>query len=392
MPPRATWTGAQHSLLRALFGLWLAWHLGRQAVDLPSAWRLYPWADELGADPSLWSLRLVLATGCLAALAFAAGLRARWCALLLAALCLEHGSLVFGGWGVLTLLAFALHPEGPNAPYGSWDARGRVDPRGSAGGWQRPPGLSFALLFLLAAYNGLEGLMELGVSAWRDGSALGTMSRVAGSLSPLLEALPEGLWPLLATVFVAVHLAFLPALLFPRAHPWIWLAGLVVVLLWSLPFFPPAAFFYLLAFDPGWLAPRPAAPEGGETIFYDGDCGLCHRAVRFVLAEDSGGRFAFAPLASAAFAAHGADARALGDTMVLERADGTLAARSEAWVGILRGLGGGWRAVGELLRLVPRPLRDRVYDGIASVRKRLFAKPDGACPLLPRDLAQRFRA
>ena len=38
-------------------------------------------------------------------------------------------------------------------------------------------------------------------------------------------------------------------------------------------------------------------------LFYDGECGLCHAAVRFVLAEDRDGQgFRFAPLASESFA------------------------------------------------------------------------------------------
>ena len=40
------------------------------------------------------------------------------------------------------------------------------------------------------------------------------------------------------------------------------------------------------------------------TIFYDGDCGLCHRAVRVVLAADPEGRaFRFAPLGGETFRA-----------------------------------------------------------------------------------------
>ena len=34
-----------------------------------------------------------------------------------------------------------------------------------------------------------------------------------------------------------------------------------------------------------------------ELVFYDGDCGLCHRTVRFLLARDpEGSLFLFAPL------------------------------------------------------------------------------------------------
>src|ERR1043165_6824009 len=51
---------------------------------------------------------------------------------------------------------------------------------------------------------------------------------------------------------------------------------------------------HLITCDPDWLPPRGGAPD---RVFYDGTCGLCHRLVRFVLAEDRTGRVAvFAPL------------------------------------------------------------------------------------------------
>jgi hypothetical protein len=40
---------------------------------------------------------------------------------------------------------------------------------------------------------------------------------------------------------------------------------------------------HFFTFDPAWVKPFGAETE---MIFYDGHCGLCHRAVRFVLAED----------------------------------------------------------------------------------------------------------
>ena len=57
---------------------------------------------------------------------------------------------------------------------------------------------------------------------------------------------------------------------------------------------------------------------------------------------------------------------------------------------ILRRLGGVWRLLAGLLALVPVRLRDRLYDGVAAVRHRLFARPESACPLLPPRLRARF--
>ena len=130
-----------------------------------------------------------------------------------------------------------------------------------------------------------------------------------------------------------------------------------------------------------------------ETIFYDGHCGLCHRLVRFVLAADRHGRaFRFAPLDGETFRAKVPESARvnLPDSVVVPTADGSLLVRSAAVLYILHRLGGGWRALGAVLRLVPRPLRDGLYDWIAGIRYRLFARPAGVCPVMPAELRRRF--
>jgi predicted DCC family thiol-disulfide oxidoreductase YuxK len=57
---------------------------------------------------------------------------------------------------------------------------------------------------------------------------------------------------------------------------------------------------------------------------------------------------------------------------------------------MLKRLGGPWRAVAVLVGAFPRPLRDRVYDVVARLRHRLFARPGDACPVTPPDLRARF--
>jgi predicted DCC family thiol-disulfide oxidoreductase YuxK len=130
-----------------------------------------------------------------------------------------------------------------------------------------------------------------------------------------------------------------------------------------------------------------------ETIYYDGHCGLCHRWVRFVLAVDpDGSLFRFAPLQGETFQAKVAgSARAgLPDSVVVQSADGALLVRSAAVVHVLQRLGGGWAALGWAIRLIPSRLRDGLYDWIARVRHRLFARPADICPLMADELRKRF--
>lgn len=127
-------------------------------------------------------------------------------------------------------------------------------------------------------------------------------------------------------------------------------------------------------------------------VFYDGGCGLCHRAVRFALARDRDGRLRFAPLGGPTFleVVDPAARAALPDSLVLRLPDGRLLTRTSALVAILGELPGPWPFLGRCLRLVPRPLRDLVYDAVAKIRRRIFAKPEGACPLVPAGLRERF--
>ena len=128
-------------------------------------------------------------------------------------------------------------------------------------------------------------------------------------------------------------------------------------------------------------------------MFYDGHCGLCHRAVRFVLAEDREGKlFRFAPLQGETFQRLVAaeQRKTLPDSVVVLTADGRLLVRSEAFLDILRRLGGAWRVVAVVLGVVPRGLRDFVYDFVARVRFHVFGRREDLCPVMPAELRARF--
>ncbi|HJW34111.1 MAG TPA: DUF393 domain-containing protein [Holophagaceae bacterium] len=132
-----------------------------------------------------------------------------------------------------------------------------------------------------------------------------------------------------------------------------------------------------------------------DLIYYDGECGLCHRAVAFLARRDRNGeRFRFAPLRGTTFRQRVPEglAAALPDSLALQTPDGHLLIRSRAVAHALRQLGGLWGALGALLGWIPRPLSDWGYNGVARIRRHLFKKPDNACPVLPRDLRDRFLA
>jgi len=122
----------------------------------------------------------------------------------------------------------------------------------------------------------------------------------------------------------------------------------------------------------------------GPVLLYDGACGLCNRAVRFLLRIDRRGTLRFSTLqggpGQAWLRAHGLAAGDL-ESMVLVRdwsGEGNAgrdayALRTEALVAALEACGGAGRVLA-WIRFVPRPCRDAGYRLIARLRYRLFGE------------------
>ena len=130
-------------------------------------------------------------------------------------------------------------------------------------------------------------------------------------------------------------------------------------------------------------------------LLYDGLCAFCDRTVQFILARDPGGVMRFAPL-QGDFAGDvlGRHASLRGVDSLLWVEAGAVSkslpplVRSDAILAIADYLGWPWRAAG-LFRIIPRPLRDWVYDLFARHRYRLFGRYD-SCPLPSPDVRARF--
>jgi predicted DCC family thiol-disulfide oxidoreductase YuxK len=129
-----------------------------------------------------------------------------------------------------------------------------------------------------------------------------------------------------------------------------------------------------------------------DHVFYDGDCGFCHRSVRFLAEHDRAGAFRFAPLGGPTFLGLVPEAQraSLPDTLVIHTADGRVLVQSAAALHCLRRLGGGFRVLARLGALVPRALLDAGYAAFARNRQRWFARPQHACPVPPGALRARL--
>jgi predicted DCC family thiol-disulfide oxidoreductase YuxK len=124
-------------------------------------------------------------------------------------------------------------------------------------------------------------------------------------------------------------------------------------------------------------------PPANPILLYDGVCGLCNRLVQFTLRHDHSDVFRFASLQSAGaeeiLKRHGASAADL-DTFYVVADPGQpsehLFARSDAVAYVLRELGAGWKFVAVLWKLLPRAVRDGLYNLVARHRYQIFGRFD----------------
>ena len=121
----------------------------------------------------------------------------------------------------------------------------------------------------------------------------------------------------------------------------------------------------------------PKFPDDHPIVIFDGICVLCSGSATFVLRHDKRQRFrlltAQSALGHALYLHYGLDPQDY-ETMIL-LADGVAHFKSEAGIRIAEGLGLPW-SLAAAFRILPRGLRDRLYDRIARNRYRLFGKRD----------------
>ncbi|HKP47623.1 MAG TPA: thiol-disulfide oxidoreductase DCC family protein [Pyrinomonadaceae bacterium] len=124
----------------------------------------------------------------------------------------------------------------------------------------------------------------------------------------------------------------------------------------------------------------PSLPETHPILLYDGVCGLCNRLVQFIIKRDRNGHFRFASLqseiASAVLKKHGRDPHDLDTVYVIvdySQPSERLLARSDAILFVLKKIGGFWR-LAMAGRVLPRPLRDLIYNLVARNRYRVFGR------------------
>ncbi|MCA9215502.1 MAG: DUF393 domain-containing protein [Planctomycetales bacterium] len=124
-------------------------------------------------------------------------------------------------------------------------------------------------------------------------------------------------------------------------------------------------------------------------VFYDGECGLCHRFVQFMLRHDAEGVVRFAALQGETYRNEvQATAGSPDMTTVILWDDGTAYFRSDAVLRSTRRLGGFIGFGSRVAAFCPRSIRDAVYEFVSRNRFRWFGKADQCRVPLPSETSR----
>lgn len=125
-------------------------------------------------------------------------------------------------------------------------------------------------------------------------------------------------------------------------------------------------------------------------MLFDGVCNLCNGTVRFLIRNDRKARLKFATLQSVEgerlLNNTGINVESLTSIVFFD--DGNVYTRSAAALKIAEKLDMPWRAI-VILRIIPRTVRDWIYDMIARNRYRWFGRKE-TCMVPSPQIMNRF--
>ncbi len=130
--------------------------------------------------------------------------------------------------------------------------------------------------------------------------------------------------------------------------------------------------------------------SSSPVLLFDGVCNLCNGYVQWLIRHDPKGVFRYASLQSDAgrtlLAQAGLPTDQMDTVVLLDQ--GRTYTRADVALRITGQLGGLWPLLG-VLRMVPRPLRNAIYDWVARNRYRWFGKRE-SCMMPTPELKSRF--
>jgi len=129
---------------------------------------------------------------------------------------------------------------------------------------------------------------------------------------------------------------------------------------------------------------------GNKIILFDGVCNLCNNSVQFIIKRDKKKQFRFASLqgnfGQEFLKKYSLPADNFNSFILLE--DKKIYTRSTGALRMLKHLGGGWSLFYAFM-ILPKFIRDGIYNWIAKNRYKWFGKKD-ACMIPTPELKERF--
>lgn len=127
-----------------------------------------------------------------------------------------------------------------------------------------------------------------------------------------------------------------------------------------------------------------------DVLLFDGICNLCNRFVQFLITRDTKRKFKFASLQSEAgqqmLNRFKLDQKKFNSFVLIKEDQYFI--KSTAALIVLKELGGGWKLFYAFI-LLPRPIRDAVYNLVSKSRYRVFGKR-ATCMIPTPEQADRF--
>lgn len=130
--------------------------------------------------------------------------------------------------------------------------------------------------------------------------------------------------------------------------------------------------------------------QGADVVVFDGVCVLCSGFLKFMLRHDKRDHFRFviaqSDLGEALYAQLGLKSADYDTNIVI--VDARVHTKLDAFAAAMSQLGGVWR-IANMVKILPRPVSDWIYNRIARNRYAVFGKTD-ACMIPSPDMRARF--
>ena len=118
-------------------------------------------------------------------------------------------------------------------------------------------------------------------------------------------------------------------------------------------------------------------------IYYDGECGLCHLAVRFILRVDSKSKFYFSPLSNL-------DNNLKNIDSIIAKKGNTGFYEGQAVIMIFEIIDNNWNYLAKVLKVIPIKFLDTAYRWVSRNRAKISVKKVSSCPVVPTYYQKRF--